>query len=97
MRFSASTEARLSGAVISTLRHFAKLYGRERVMDHIDHGDFIDMFRTDLRPAIHRELLRAKLEGVRVAPVDRERVKRLITLELAMIEDYGPPGQPKEI
>lgn len=97
MRFSARVELRLAGAVMRLLRHFANLYGRENVMAHIDHVDFVEEFRGDLRPFIHRELLKAKLEGLRVAPAEREREKRKIVIELACIEDFGPSGNPKNL
>jgi hypothetical protein len=95
MRFSAKVEFRLAGAVIRLLRHMANKYGREHVMDHVDHRDFADEFLNDLRPMIHHELLEAKLEGLRIAPADREREKRKVMIELARIDDLGPPGAPK--
>lgn len=86
MRFSPTVEARLAGAVIRLMRHFAARYGRENVMAHVDHRDFADEFKGEMRPMIHRELLRAKLEGLQIASGDRERVKRALVMELAQIE-----------
>lgn len=83
MRFSPTVEERLSGAVMAVLRHIARQYGREKVMDHVDHRDFVDKFREDLGPIIDRELKTAKLAGLQVANGERERLKKALVEELS--------------
>jgi hypothetical protein len=84
MRFSPTVEERLAGAVMRVLRHFANLYGREKVMDHIDHRDFASVIIRELRPTIAHELLMAKLEGLQIANVlEREREKNRVMDELS--------------
>jgi len=87
MRFSPTVEARLAGAVMRAMRYFAKKYGRENVMDHVDHSDFTQALIEDLRPLIRRELLQARLFGLQVANGDREREARDVVAELAKIDE----------
>ena len=86
MRFSPTVEARLAGAVMRVMRHFAKKYGRENVMAHVDHRDFAEEFSGDIRPSIHRELLQAELKGLQVTNGERERRRREVVIELAEID-----------
>jgi hypothetical protein len=60
------------------------------------HNDFEEFTRA-LNSLIHHELLEAKLEGLRVAPVDRESERRKIIFELARFEEFGAPGTPKKL
>jgi len=87
MRFSPRVEERLAGAVMRLMRDFAQKYGRAFVMDHIDHRDFADKFSEDMRPMIHRELLRARMEALQVPPAQREQEKRKAVMELAKIDE----------
>jgi hypothetical protein len=87
MRFSPRVEERLAGAVMRVMRNFAKRYGREFVMNHVDHRDFADDFAEDMRPMIHRELLRARMEALQVQPAEREREKRKAVMELAQLDE----------
>jgi hypothetical protein len=72
-------------------RRFAAQRGRLAI-----HNDF-EEFTGALNSLIHHELLEAKLEGLRVAPADRELEKRRIVMELARPEEFGEPGAPKEL
>jgi len=87
MRFSPRVEERLAGAVMRVMRHFAILYGRENVLSHVDHADFAKVFGEEMRPTIHRELLRARLEALQVPPAQREQEKRKTVMELAQLDD----------
>jgi len=87
MRFSPRVEERLAGAVMRVMRNFAKKYGREFVMDHVDHADFRDAFAEDMRPVIHRELMRARLDALQVPPAQREQEKRKAVMDLAQLDE----------
>lgn len=69
------------------LRYFGNRYGREHVLEHIDHRDFRDGLRDEIREAIGRELLIAKLAGLEVPLRDSERVKRDIIVTLSKVFD----------
>jgi hypothetical protein len=73
---------RVAARVMSKLRHMRAIYGAEKVMSHVDHADF----RDELRAPIERELLQAKLEGLRVPVRSREKAIREIVAELAKPE-----------
>ena len=86
MRFSPTVEARLAGAVMRVLRHFAHKYGRSAVMDHVDHADFSQALLADLQPSIRLELLRARLDALQIQPDDREGEKRKTLKEIEDME-----------
>lgn len=91
---SPTPEGRLAAVFMRVLRHFASMYGRSRVMDHIDHRDFQDELREEIRAAIGRELLLARLDALQVPPERRELEKRKAVVELSKIlADEKPPGE----